>query len=292
METILNFFSLRLIFENAGILIAIGLVLLLELIFVGWRNSTAFFMSRPRRNEIWDLISFAIFFFGWRRIAAEAIFFGLIAMMQAFSWEHSISLFEGWPQGARYLCAFLVFDLLQYFSHRIKHEFEWVWYSHRFHHSSSRINAFTALRSHVIDRLVQIALVYGPLQFLFGLDLDSLLLTSVAASFFGVLVHSRIDTDLGWLGRWVLISPRHHHLHHTSGGSKHRNYGTIFIWWDKMFGTYEPPAATINGMEQGIVNNDYLGPTPIRAYLKDIFYFYWKPLSFLYWRRQPGLARK
>jgi sterol desaturase/sphingolipid hydroxylase (fatty acid hydroxylase superfamily) len=53
-----------------------------------------------------------------------------------------------------------------------------------------------------------------------------------------------------WLGRLVL-SPHVHHLHH-SRAPEHRdcNFGVIFPYWDRLFGTYrdEAPAALRFGL--------------------------------------------
>ena len=41
-----------------------------------------------------------------------------------------------------------------------------------------------------------------------------------------------------WL-RWVLVTPNMHSLHHSSYQPEtDSNYGTVFTFWDRLFGTY------------------------------------------------------
>ena len=41
--------------------------------------------------------------------------------------------------------------------------------------------------------------------------------------------------------RWVVITPDVHRLHHSREMlESNRNFGTVLIWWDWLFGTYLP----------------------------------------------------
>jgi sterol desaturase/sphingolipid hydroxylase (fatty acid hydroxylase superfamily) len=69
------------------------------------------------------------------------------------------------------------------------------------------------------------------------------------------LLHSDVKWKLGWVGKWILISPAAHRLHHSIDTKDYnKNYSTFFIWWDKLLGTYAPPKKNI---EIGIENNPY-----------------------------------
>ncbi len=44
---------------------------------------------------------------------------------------------------------------------------------------------------------------------------------------------------LGWL-EYIFITPSHHRVHHASNEKYlNKNYGDIFIFWDKLFGTFQ-----------------------------------------------------
>ena len=45
---------------------------------------------------------------------------------------------------------------------------------------------------------------------------------------------------------WLLVTPSHHRAHHGSNPEYvDRNYGNVFIVWDRLFGTFEPEAAPV-----------------------------------------------
>jgi sterol desaturase/sphingolipid hydroxylase (fatty acid hydroxylase superfamily) len=69
------------------------------------------------------------------------------------------------------------------------------------------------------------------------------------------LNHSQLDWNFGFVGRWILVSPAAHRLHH-SGDPKHfgKNFGNSFIFWDRLFGTYHPPEAVTRF---GLPDNPY-----------------------------------
>jgi len=55
--------------------------------------------------------------------------------------------------------------------------------------------------------------------------------------------------NVSWRSNWlelVLVTPRYHHIHHSSDAALHDgNYGGLFTFWDRMFGTYVDPDATV-----------------------------------------------
>lgn len=57
--------------------------------------------------------------------------------------------------------------------------------------------------------------------------------------YYDYLLHSDLKWNLGWFGKYILVSPTGHKIHH-SNDERHfnKNFGTFFVWWDKLFGTY------------------------------------------------------
>jgi hypothetical protein len=52
-------------------------------------------------------------------------------------------------------------------------------------------------------------------------------------------VHTRHVPKLGWF-EWVFISPSNHRVHHAQNAVyMDRNYGGVFILWDRLFGTFQ-----------------------------------------------------
>jgi len=53
-----------------------------------------------------------------------------------------------------------------------------------------------------------------------------------------------VPLDLVALAVYVFVTPRYHHIHHSSDADLHDgNYGAIFTIWDRLFGTYVAPDA-------------------------------------------------
>ncbi|HOA39764.1 MAG TPA: sterol desaturase family protein, partial [Flavihumibacter sp.] len=66
--------------------------------------------------------------------------------------------------------------------------------------------------------------------------ISSLLLVHGLYPFF---IHTRLIGKLGVL-EYVLVTPSHHRVHHTCDAQYlDKNYGDVFIIWDKLFGTFQ-----------------------------------------------------
>jgi sterol desaturase/sphingolipid hydroxylase (fatty acid hydroxylase superfamily) len=52
------------------------------------------------------------------------------------------------------------------------------------------------------------------------------------------LIHSRINSDFGWIGRWVIQSPLHHRQHHKLDTTEPAANFSLVPLWDRLFGTW------------------------------------------------------
>ena len=58
-------------------------------------------------------------------------------------------------------------------------------------------------------------------------------------------VHTEHIPKLGWY-EWFFVTPSNHRVHHAQNDRYlDRNYGGLFIIWDRMFGTFEPERAPV-----------------------------------------------
>ena len=112
-----------------------------------------------------------------------------------------------------------------------------LWAGHVVHHQSEDYNLAVALRQEWLSGISH-APFYLPMALL-GFP-PSLLLTHVAIS---LLYQFWIHTELvGRMGafEWVFNAPMHHRVHHAVNPQYlDKNYGGIFIFWDRLFGTYQ-----------------------------------------------------
>ena len=127
-------------------------------------------------------------------------------------------------------------DLAFYAFHRASHRVGFLWAVHAVHHQSEEYNLSVALRQPWLQTLAG-AVFYLPLAvvglppalFLAGLTIDTL---------YQFWIHTRLVGRLGPL-EWILNTPSHHRVHHGADPEYlDRNYGGIFIFWDRLFGTY------------------------------------------------------
>jgi sterol desaturase/sphingolipid hydroxylase (fatty acid hydroxylase superfamily) len=148
-------------------------------------------------------------------------------------------LFGSRGTGALALAAAVAgWDFLYYWNHRLAHERRYLWAVHVVHHSSERYNYATALRQPVVDELGP-SVPYG-LLCLFGVAPQAVAVGRAVNLLYQFWVHTE---TIGRLGRpeEVLNSPSHHRVHHGSNSQYlDRNYGSILIVWDRLFGTFEP----------------------------------------------------
>jgi sterol desaturase/sphingolipid hydroxylase (fatty acid hydroxylase superfamily) len=134
--------------------------------------------------------------------------------------------------------ATLAWDFIYYWNHRFMHESRYMWAIHVVHHSSERYNLSTALRQPVADAFGTF-LPYSALCLL-GFRPEVVASARGINLLYQYWIHTDAVRQLG-PGEQVLNTPSHHRVHHGSNQQYlDRNHGSIFIVWDKLFGTFEP----------------------------------------------------
>lgn len=144
-----------------------------------------------------------------------------------------------WREGALYWFSLLIAeDFIYYWLHRIDHRCRLFWAVHVTHHSSEEFNLTVGFRSSVFQPLYRF-IYFMPLALLGFKGIDIFLMYSIT-QLYGILVHTQLIQKLGFL-EWILVTPSHHRVHHASNFQYiDRNFGTVFIFWDKLFGTFTP----------------------------------------------------
>ena len=131
---------------------------------------------------------------------------------------------------------FIAYDLCYYFSHRYGHEWRILWSSHVAHHQSEAFNLSTALRQTSTGWLNGI--FYLPLYVL-GVPVELMISVGSLNLIYQFWVHTEHVRRIGWL-EWILVSPSNHRVHHAKNPIYiDKNYGGVFIVWDRLFGTFQ-----------------------------------------------------
>lgn len=130
----------------------------------------------------------------------------------------------------------LLDDFINYVAHRVLHENRFFWAVHEVHHSSEHFNISTAIRLTIMTSLT----IWPFWIFLPFLGFKTEWVVSVAAfsHLYGIIVHTQAVGRLGFLEK-ILVTPSHHRVHHGKNVQYlDRNYGVMFIFWDKLFNSF------------------------------------------------------
>lgn len=166
-----------------------------------------------------------------------------------------------------WVVALFVVDFLAYWHHRLSHEVNFMWAAHIVHHQSEELNITTVFRVSafaVINRTF--FWIWLPL-----IGFSPALSTSVilCVGLFQFVTHTRLVGKLGVL-EYLFVTPSHHRVHHARNDKYiDKNYGHVFIIWDKMLGTFEPETEEA---EFGIISG-FESSNPYWAY-----FYYWANL--------------
>ena len=143
-----------------------------------------------------------------------------------------------WPTGnlALWVLALLLYDLCYYWNHRLNHEVGILWAGHIIHHSSEYFNLSTALRQSATGGFIGV-IFYLPLAVL-GVPPVMLATIGLIDLLYQYWVHTQLVGRIGWFEK-IMVSPSNHRVHHGQNDyCIDRNYGGIFIIWDRIFGSY------------------------------------------------------
>ncbi|GJM13119.1 MAG: sterol desaturase [Pseudohongiella sp.] len=139
-----------------------------------------------------------------------------------------------------WLSCFLLYDFAYYWKHRLGHEVALVWGSHVAHHQSEDYNLTTALRQTSIDFYG--FLFYLPFFFL-GFPAEILFTVVSLNLIYQFWVHTEHIPKLGPI-EWLFVTPSNHRVHHARNKRYvDKNYGGVFIVWDRIFGSFQEELA-------------------------------------------------
>jgi alkylglycerol monooxygenase len=156
--------------------------------------------------------------------------------LYAFAFEY-IALFEFSADAAWVWIVGLVFyDLCYYWQHRLGHTVAVFWAAHVVHHQSEDYNLSTALRQ-TSSGWIGSWLFYLPMA-LFGFPPLVFGVVALVDLLYQYWVHTQQIGRLGWFDRWF-CAPSNHRVHHAVNDRYlDKNYGGIFLVWDRLFGSY------------------------------------------------------
>lgn len=137
-----------------------------------------------------------------------------------------------------YVLAFVGTDFAYYWNHRWNHEINLMWNRHIIHHSSEEFNLSCALRQSISGIIQVYFFLYIPLAII-GIPSQVMNIILPVHLFAQFWYHTRLIGKMGFLEK-IIVTPSHHRVHHAINDEYlDKNYASIFIIWDKLFGTFQ-----------------------------------------------------
>ncbi|WP_165189535.1 sterol desaturase family protein [Caulobacter soli] len=230
----------RVIDRTVELSVLLPIIFLLEYLWTGWEESSLRHLLVERTASGWSDVACYLFQLApaWTLVTA-VMSFGVVyisgewlrgLLAQATGIDLTIA---GAPLPFQVVLLFLLYTFFDYWSHRLDHS-RVFWPLHRFHHAAESFSILTAARVHpAVFTAVVGAVLPGVLL---GCDREALAEVGLAIIIIRLVVHSRVESNFGWIGRWIVQSPLHHRLHHSLNRMPINL--SLLPLWDRLFGTW------------------------------------------------------
>jgi len=221
-------------------LLMLGILLVVELVVLGWRPSSLHRLVRPSRSARVDIVLAGLVITGYGYALAVLFSGGLstLASTGAASLSARYTVLSIDTPALRWVVWFLIADFVKYLYHRACHTVQFLWQAHKVHHAATEFTVLTGNRIHPLEHAGLYICMSVPLL-MTGATPGVLFGVYVAQRVIDWLQHSPVDWTYGWFGRWVVFSPIGHRIHH-SPLPEHwdKNFGDFLVIWDRLFGTW------------------------------------------------------
>jgi len=141
----------------------------------------------------------------------------------------------------RIIITIFVLDLSMYVWHRLNHAIPFLWRFHRVHHTDLNLDVSTASRFHFGEVTGSTVITYS-FMLMLGATILEVRIFQVILFLMAQFGHSNLKLwkpldEFLWL---ILVPPAMHRIHHSQNKEEtDSNFGTIFSFWDRMFGSFK-----------------------------------------------------
>lgn len=185
-------------------------------------------------------------------------YFAALFFVMKYAHEH-FRLFEMRESWVQWILAYIAVDFLSYWYHRFSHRVNILWAGHVTHHSSEHFNFSNGFRTSFFQGINRVA--FWSILPVFGFSPFVLVVTLKISGIYDFLLHTSYVPKLGFLEK-ILITPSHHRVHHGRNDIYiDKNYGSTFLVWDKLFGTFQEETESV----QYGIKSSYIDNNPFRA---------------------------
>lgn len=192
------------------------------------------FKKFKKKDDSKDMVAATIIGFGHllSNALTKTLVFSLIFLV------YKITPFEIPHTWWSYVLCIFALDFCRYWAHRIGHQSRIFWATHVVHHSSKQYNWSVSFRLSWAQQIKVIFFLpvafagFHPIVFFICHQIEVL---------YQFWIHTELIHKLPRPIEFFFTTPSHHRVHHASNKKYlDKNYGSTFIIWDRMFGTFQP----------------------------------------------------
>jgi sterol desaturase/sphingolipid hydroxylase (fatty acid hydroxylase superfamily) len=137
----------------------------------------------------------------------------------------------------------LVLDFSFYVAHVAMHKLPLFWRFHAVHHSDPAVDVTTSIRQHPVESVIRYVFM-AAFAITLGASPAAFAIYRIASALNALPEHASFRVPF-WLDRALSLFttwPNVHKLHHSRDPNEtDTNYGNLFSFWDRLFGTFTPP---------------------------------------------------
>jgi len=174
----------------------------------------------------------------------------------------------------------LATDFVWYWYHRMGHEINFFWAAHIVHHHSEEFNFTAAARITTFQAIIRTGF-WCILPF-FGFHPNMVITMLVVHGAYSFFTHTQVIGRIKWL-EYIFVTPSVHGVHHASDEKYlDKNYGDMFTFWDRIFGTFQE--------EEEKPKYGLTHPLKSYSFLWQHFHYYFEIYEL--WKRSKGFKAR
>lgn len=209
-------------------------------------------------------------FVGLGNVAINLVFkiafiYGTVLIYNAVPWRMVLNWWTLIP-------CFIIYDFCSYWAHRVSHFNRFFWATHVVHHSAEHYNLTVSFR---LSWVQHFKLIFFLPIVLAGFHPVVFFIVNQISVLFQFWQHTEYVGKLHPLIERFLVTPSNHRVHHGSNERYiDKNFGAVFIFWDKLFGTFqiedEKPVYGITTKIDQSLNPLYLNFHEYKDIIRDV----------------------
>jgi sterol desaturase/sphingolipid hydroxylase (fatty acid hydroxylase superfamily) len=165
-----------------------------------------------------------------------------------------LNFYDSLPLSLYIILGILLLDLIgAYLPHYVQHKVKFLWKIHLVHHSDHKVDTTTANRHHPFESVVRYLFTLMGVALL-GANMGLVFLYQSLSVILSQFNHANININPSfdkYLSFFIVTPNMHKVHHHYVMPYTDSNYGNIFSFWDRLFGTFKTlnPSKIIYGVD-------------------------------------------